>query len=44
MCMLMLMSVQGDEEAGYTMSREVRFGSAPIEIERFIKEAKLRLI
>ncbi len=32
------------EEAGYTVSREVRFGSAPLEIERFIKEAKIDMV
>ena len=32
------------EEAGYTVSREVRFGSAALEIERFIKEARIDLV
>ena len=32
------------EEAGYTVSREVRFGSAAMEIERFIKEAEIDLV
>lgn len=32
------------EEAGYTVSREVRFGSAPFEIERFIKEANIDMV
>lgn len=32
------------EEAGYTVSREVRFGSAALEIERYIKEAKIDLV
>lgn len=32
------------EEAGYTVSREVRFGSAPLEIERFIKESSIDLV
>jgi nucleotide-binding universal stress UspA family protein len=32
------------EEVGYTVSREVRFGSAPLEIERFIKEAQIDLV
>ena len=32
------------EEADYTVSREVRFGSAAQEIERFIKEAQVDLV
>ncbi|MEZ4676036.1 MAG: universal stress protein [Caldilineaceae bacterium] len=32
------------EAAGYTVSREIRFGSAGLEIERFIKEAKIDLV
>lgn len=32
------------EEAGYVVSREVRFGSAPLEVERFIKEAQIDLV
>ncbi len=32
------------EEAGYTVSREVRFGSAALELERFIKEAEIDLV
>ena len=32
------------EEAGYTVSREVRFGSAPFEIERFIKESNIDVV
>lgn len=32
------------EAAGYTVSREVRFGSAAMEIERFIREAQIDLV
>lgn len=32
------------EEVGYTVSREVRFGSAPFEVERFIKEANIDMV
>ena len=32
------------EDVGYTVSREVRFGSAAMEIERFIKEAQIDLV
>lgn len=32
------------EEEGYTVSSEVRFGSAAFEIERFIKEANIDLV
>lgn len=32
------------EAEGYTVSREVRFGSAALELERFIKEAGIDLV
>ncbi|MEZ4862067.1 MAG: universal stress protein [Caldilineaceae bacterium] len=32
------------EEVGYTVSREVRFGSAAFEIERFINEANIDMV
>lgn len=32
------------EDVGYVVSREVRFGSAPLEVERFIKEAQIDMV